>query len=120
LFDSGSSPAGLRQARQAEPTVRLRQKPKSSIPLSKLNVSLTQPRNQWPLSFHDQVWETAMLLIVYLFETIQKYLRYRSELASIEALDDRMLHDIGLSRSELKAAAWEMATQPTPSQIAWS
>jgi uncharacterized protein YjiS (DUF1127 family) len=50
----------------------------------------------------------AMLLVV-LFDTIGRYLRYRSQLASIDDLDDRTLRDIGLTRSELKAVAWHSA-----------
>jgi uncharacterized protein YjiS (DUF1127 family) len=47
------------------------------------------------------------MLIVFLFETVGRYLRYRYQLASIEMLDDRLLRDIGLERGELRAAAWE-------------
>jgi uncharacterized protein YjiS (DUF1127 family) len=47
------------------------------------------------------------MLIAGLFGAIQRYLRYRSQLLSIENLDDHILNDIGLSRSELTAAAWD-------------
>jgi uncharacterized protein YjiS (DUF1127 family) len=47
------------------------------------------------------------MLIVFLYETVGQYLRYRSQLASMELLDDRMLRDIGLERGELRAAAWQ-------------
>ena len=40
------------------------------------------------------------MLIVFLFDTVGRYLRYRSQLASIDGLDDRILYDIGLDRSE--------------------
>ena len=50
-----------------------------------------------------------MLIVVFLFETIGRYLRYRHQLASINVLDDRTLRDIGLERSELRAAAWDIA-----------
>jgi uncharacterized protein YjiS (DUF1127 family) len=50
--------------------------------------------------------ESAML-IAGLFGAIQRYLRYRSVLLNIENLDDRILNDIGLSRGELSAAAWD-------------
>jgi uncharacterized protein YjiS (DUF1127 family) len=40
------------------------------------------------------------------FETVKRYLRYREQLSSIAQLDEHILHDIGLSRSELSAAAW--------------
>ncbi len=47
------------------------------------------------------------MLIAFLHETIGRYLRYRSQLASIGGLDDRILRDIGLTRGELKTAAWD-------------
>jgi uncharacterized protein YjiS (DUF1127 family) len=47
------------------------------------------------------------MLIAVLLETIGEYLRYRSQLARIELLDDRLLRDIGLERGELRAAAWQ-------------
>ncbi len=40
------------------------------------------------------------MLIAVLLDTIRRYLRYRSQLASINELDDRTLRDIGLIRSE--------------------
>jgi uncharacterized protein YjiS (DUF1127 family) len=52
-----------------------------------------------------------------LFGSVQRYLRYRAQLFSIESLDDHMLHDIGLNRGELSVAAWaqvERATMLTP------
>jgi uncharacterized protein YjiS (DUF1127 family) len=54
------------------------------------------------------------MLIAFLFDTIGRYLRYRSQLASIAELDDRTLSDIGLDRSELRAAAWNAASHPAP------
>ena len=47
------------------------------------------------------------MLIAGLFGAIQRYLRYRSLLLSIENLDEHILNDIGLSRGELSAAAWD-------------
>jgi uncharacterized protein YjiS (DUF1127 family) len=44
-----------------------------------------------------------------LFETIKRYLRYRDQLSCIAELDEHILHDIGLSRSELCAEAWNRA-----------
>lgn len=49
------------------------------------------------------------MLVAILFETIGRYFRYRTQLASIDVLDDRTLRDIGLERSELRMAAWNMA-----------
>jgi uncharacterized protein YjiS (DUF1127 family) len=39
---------------------------------------------------------------------IGRYLRYRSQLASVYELDDRMLLDIGLNRGELRATSWDL------------
>jgi uncharacterized protein YjiS (DUF1127 family) len=49
-----------------------------------------------------------VMLIAFLFDTLGRYLRYRSQLASITELDDRTLRDIGIDRSELRAAAWDL------------
>jgi uncharacterized protein YjiS (DUF1127 family) len=48
------------------------------------------------------------MLIAFLFDTLGRYLRYRSHLASITELDDRTLRDIGIDRSELRATAWDL------------
>lgn len=50
------------------------------------------------------------MLITFLFETVGRYLRYRSQLASIAGLDDRTLSDIGLDRSELRTVARNAAS----------
>ena len=52
--------------------------------------------------------ETGAILTAFLFDTIGRYLRYRSQLASVYELDDRMLLDIGLNRGELKASSWDL------------
>jgi uncharacterized protein YjiS (DUF1127 family) len=44
-----------------------------------------------------------------LFATSKRYLRYREQLSCIAQLDEHILHDIGLSRSELCAEAWNRA-----------
>jgi uncharacterized protein YjiS (DUF1127 family) len=57
------------------------------------------------------------MLLATLFGAVQRYLRYRAQLFSIESLDDHMLYDIGLNRGELSAAAWahvERATAYSP------
>ena len=51
--------------------------------------------------------------IATLFGAIQRYLRYRSILLSIEELDDHILSDIGLSRGELSAVAWDQVERAT-------
>jgi uncharacterized protein YjiS (DUF1127 family) len=48
------------------------------------------------------------MFIAFLYETVGRYLRYRSQLASIYELDDRTLQDIGLDRSELRSVAWDL------------
>ena len=53
------------------------------------------------------------MLIAALFGAIQRYLRYRSLLLSFENLDDRLLSDIGLSRGDLSAAAWDRVEHAT-------
>jgi uncharacterized protein YjiS (DUF1127 family) len=50
------------------------------------------------------------MFIASLVGAIAQYLRYRSQLTSISKLDDRILRDIGLNRSELRSATWNMAT----------
>ena len=54
------------------------------------------------------------MLIAFLFDTIGQYFRYRSQLAGINGLDDRTLRDIGLTRSELRAVAWNTAAHRPP------
>ena len=54
------------------------------------------------------------MLIAFLFDTMGRYLRYRSQLASMDELDDRTLRDIGLNRCELRAIAWNTAAQRKP------
>jgi uncharacterized protein YjiS (DUF1127 family) len=48
------------------------------------------------------------MLIAFLFDTVGRYFRYRYQFASINALDDRTLLDIGLDRGELRATAWNL------------
>ncbi|MES2196731.1 MAG: DUF1127 domain-containing protein [Pseudomonadota bacterium] len=50
------------------------------------------------------------MFIASLVGAIAQYLRYRSQLTSISSLDDHTLRDIGLNRSELRSAAWDMVT----------
>ena len=46
------------------------------------------------------------MLISSLIALIGRYARYRSQLASINQLDERTLRDIGISRGELATSAW--------------
>ena len=48
------------------------------------------------------------MLIAFIYETVGRYFRYRSQLASVYELDDRTLLDIGLNRGELKATSWDL------------
>jgi uncharacterized protein YjiS (DUF1127 family) len=45
-------------------------------------------------------------MLISLIAVIRRYARYRSELASISQLDDRMLRDIGVSRGELASRSY--------------
>ena len=49
------------------------------------------------------------MLIGILFDTIRRYLRYRENVSRISELDERILRDIGLTRGELCADAWDRA-----------
>lgn len=46
------------------------------------------------------------MLIPSFIALVGRYVRYRSELASISQLDERTLRDIGISRGELATSAW--------------
>jgi uncharacterized protein YjiS (DUF1127 family) len=59
------------------------------------------------------IFRESAMLIATLFGAIQRYLRYRSILLSIENLDDHILSDIGLSRGELSALAWNQVERAT-------
>ena len=78
------------------------------IPLLQRNHTLTPPCHQWPSSHHAHISGDRAMLIAFLYETIGRYFRYRSQLASINDLDDRTLRDIGLNRDELKTTAWHL------------
>jgi uncharacterized protein YjiS (DUF1127 family) len=49
------------------------------------------------------------MLIGILFDTVRRYLRYHQNVLCLANLDERLLSDIGLSRSELCAEAWDRA-----------
>jgi uncharacterized protein YjiS (DUF1127 family) len=57
---------------------------------------------------HAHIAGNRVMLLAFLFETIGRYFRYRSQLASINELDDRTLSDIGLNRGELRTTAWHL------------
>ena len=71
-------------------------------------VNVTHASNG-PLPNHAHAQrEIGAMLTAFLFDTIGRYLRYRSQLASVYELDDRMLLDIGLNRGELRATSWDL------------
>jgi uncharacterized protein YjiS (DUF1127 family) len=49
------------------------------------------------------------MFITALFDIIKRYVHYRSQILYLERLDERTLRDIGFSRAELCAAAWQRA-----------
>ena len=51
------------------------------------------------------------MFIASLIGAIRRYARYRSQLTSINQLDERTLRDIGVSRGELATAAWSMTAR---------
>jgi uncharacterized protein YjiS (DUF1127 family) len=51
------------------------------------------------------------MLIASSIALIRRYVRYRSQLASIGQLDERTLRDIGISRRELATAAWNYSAR---------
>jgi uncharacterized protein YjiS (DUF1127 family) len=51
------------------------------------------------------------MLLGILFGTIRRYFRYQELANCICQLDERMLFDIGCSRSELYAEAWVRASK---------
>jgi uncharacterized protein YjiS (DUF1127 family) len=59
------------------------------------------------------VLENCFMFIGILFGTIRRYFRYHENLLCIAQLDEHILHDIGLSRSELCAEAWDRAAGST-------
>jgi uncharacterized protein YjiS (DUF1127 family) len=81
-----------------------------------LTQSIRAARTNPPKESHHLGKEATMLLAT-LFGSVQRYVRYRAQLSSVESLDDHMLYDIGLNRGELSAAAWaqiERATAHSP------
>jgi uncharacterized protein YjiS (DUF1127 family) len=46
------------------------------------------------------------MLIASSIALVRRYFRYRSQLADISQIDERILRDIGISRGELATSAW--------------
>jgi uncharacterized protein YjiS (DUF1127 family) len=51
------------------------------------------------------------MFIASFIDAIRRYARYRSQLASINQLDERTLRDIGVSRGQLVTTAWSMTAR---------
>lgn len=51
------------------------------------------------------------MLIASSIALVQRYARYRAQLAGIRQLDERTLRDIGVSRGELATAAWRYSAR---------
>jgi uncharacterized protein YjiS (DUF1127 family) len=49
------------------------------------------------------------MFTAFLFDAIKRYVHYRTQLLCIEGLDERTLRDIGFTRVELCAEAWQRA-----------
>jgi uncharacterized protein YjiS (DUF1127 family) len=49
------------------------------------------------------------MFIAAICDFLERYARYRAQLACIAALDERTLRDIGYSRTEMSAQAWRRA-----------
>jgi uncharacterized protein YjiS (DUF1127 family) len=47
------------------------------------------------------------MMIAAMFGTVERYLRYQTQLVYIEVLDERLLRDIGCTRGELCSEAWD-------------
>jgi uncharacterized protein YjiS (DUF1127 family) len=52
----------------------------------------------------DRVRHSVLDLVRHLAEAVRREFRLRHDLAMLQSLDDTMLHDIGLSRSEIEGA----------------
>ncbi len=59
-----------------------------------------------PLTVKD-----ATMLLINMISAVRQWMRYRRSLRALSFLDERTLRDIGLTRSELHATAWSVATR---------
>jgi uncharacterized protein YjiS (DUF1127 family) len=75
------------------------------------NAALTDRCHQSPsapVGAPAQLSGIKAMFIVSFVGTIIRYARYRAQLVSFSKLDDHTLRDIGLSRGELRSAAWDI------------
>jgi len=49
------------------------------------------------------------MFITAVFDILKRYVHYRTQLACVDQLDERTLYDIGFTRDQLHAEAWERA-----------
>ena len=77
------------------------------MPMLRRNAPLTRPMQPMVI-IKPCISGNQTMLIAFLYETIGRYFRYRTQLASINELDDRTLNDIGLNRGELRSTAWHL------------
>ncbi|WP_315756639.1 MULTISPECIES: DUF1127 domain-containing protein [unclassified Bradyrhizobium] len=49
------------------------------------------------------------MFITAIFDVLKRYVRYRTQLAYLDQLDERTLRDIGFNRDQLHAEAWQRA-----------
>ncbi|CCD92974.1 conserved hypothetical protein [Bradyrhizobium sp. ORS 375] len=49
------------------------------------------------------------MFITAVFDVLKRYVHYRTQLAYVDQLDERTLRDIGFTRDQLHAEAWERA-----------
>ncbi|UFZ05890.1 DUF1127 domain-containing protein [Bradyrhizobium ontarionense] len=49
------------------------------------------------------------MFIAAIFDALKRYVHYRTQLAYLDQLDERTLYDIGFSRDQLHAEAWQRA-----------
>ncbi|MGC2777708.1 MAG: DUF1127 domain-containing protein [Bradyrhizobium sp.] len=49
------------------------------------------------------------MFVTAIFDFLKRYVHYRTQLAYVDQLDERTLRDIGFSRDQLHAEAWQRA-----------
>ncbi|MGJ5180499.1 DUF1127 domain-containing protein [Bradyrhizobium oligotrophicum] len=49
------------------------------------------------------------MFVTAIFAALKRYVHYRTQLSYLDQLDERTLRDIGFSRDQMYAQAWERA-----------
>ena len=57
------------------------------------------------------IWTAALA------RAFQVWRRYRACVRELVRLDDRLLADVGLTRSDIQAVAWRAAAEPDPGSL---